>query len=62
MNSNVDSMTTLWTVLQDEWYTTEYVHEYVLCHKVRLQQQLVLSELRVHRFKQFSQNIDQALW
>lgn len=54
-------MTTLWTVLQDEWYTTEYVHEYVLCHKVRLQQQLVLSELRVHRFKQFSQNIDQAL-
>lgn len=61
MNSNVDSMTTLWTVLQDEKYTTEYVHEYVLCRKVRLQQQLVLSELRVHRFKQFSQNIDQAL-
>lgn len=54
-------MTTLWTVLQDEKYTTEYVHEYVLCRKVRLQQQLVLSELRVHRFKQFSQNIDQAL-
>lgn len=65
MNSNVDNMTTLWTVLQDAKYT-KYVHEYVPCLKIRLQQQglsgLRSSERKVHRLRQFSHNLDQALW